>query len=163
MNIEKMQPGDWEQVAAIYQEGINTGNATFETQCPPWEVWDEKHRKDCRFVARENEKVAGWVALSGVSVRPVYAGVCEVSIYIADAFKGRGVGSLLMQALIDASVAHGIWMLQAAIFPENTASIHLHEKFGFRQVGIREKIGKRNGVWRDNVFLERRSHSVGTD
>ena len=142
MTIEKMQPSDWEEVAAIYQEGINTGNATFETQCPPWEVWNEKHRKECRFVARENGKIAGWVALSGVSVRPVYAGVCEVSIYIGSAFKGKGVGSLLMQTLIDASETHGIWMLQAAIFPENKGSIHLHEKFGFRQVGIREKIGK---------------------
>ncbi|MBE0649748.1 MAG: N-acetyltransferase [Bacteroidales bacterium] len=163
MNIKKMQPNDWEQVASIYQEGIDTGNATFETQCPPWEVWDEKHRKDCRFVAKENDKIAGWIALSGVSVRAVYSGVCEVSVYIASEFKNKGVGSLLMQALIEESERHGIWTLQAAIFPENEASIHLHEKFGFRQVGIREKIGKREGIWRDNVFLERRSKIAGIE
>lgn len=161
MIIEKMHPRDWEQVAIIYQEGIDTGNATFETRCPPWEVWDEKHRKECRFVARENGKIAGWVALSGVSSRLVYSGVCEVSVYISDEYRGHGVGSILMQALIKESERQGIWMLQAAIFPENKASIHLHEKFGFRQVGIREKIGKRDGIWRDNVFLERRSRKTG--
>lgn len=161
MTIEKMQPCDWEQVAIIYQKGIDTGNATFETLCPTGEVWDEKHRKECRFVARENGKIAGWVALSGVSTRPVYSGVCEVSIYISDEFRSRGVGSILMEALINESEKQGIWMLQAAIFPENKASIHLHEKLGFRQVGIREKIGKRDGVWRDNVFLERRSRNTG--
>lgn len=163
MTIEKMLPGDWEQVASIYLEGINTGNATFETQCPPWEVWDEKHRKECRLVARENEKVLGWAALSSVSARPVYFGVCEVSIYVSDKYKGKGAGSLLMEALIDESETHGIWLLQASIFPENKSSIHLHEKFGFRTVGIREKIGKMDGVWRDTVILERRSKNVGID
>ncbi len=152
-----MQPGDWEQVASIYMEGIKTKNATFETQCPSWEVWDEKHRKDCRFVAKDDYQIAGWVALSNISARPVYSGVCEVSIYVANEYKGKGVGSILMQAMIDESEANGIWTLQAAIFPENTDSIHLHKKFGFRQVGIREKIGKMDAVWRDNIFLERRT------
>ena len=163
MTIERMLPGDWEQVAAIYSEGINTGNATFEMQCPPWEVWDEKHRKECRLVARENEKVLGWAALSSVSARPIYSGVCEVSIYVSGKYTSKGTGSLLMNALIDESEARGIWMLQAAIFPENKASIHLHKKFGFRQVGTREKIGKRDGIWRDNVFMERRSRNTGID
>ena len=163
MKFTPLLPEDWDRVASIYLEGIKTKNATFETQCPSWEVWDGKHRKDCRFVAKEDGKVAGWVALSNVSMRPVYAGVCEVSIYIANDYKGKGVGSLLMQAMIDESEACGIWMLQAAIFSENAVSIHLHEKFGFRHVGIREKIGKMNGVWRDNVFLERRSKVVGID
>ncbi len=163
MTIDKLLPGDWEQVAAIYLEGINTGNATFETHCPPWEVWDEKHRKECRLVARENQKVMGWAALSSVSSRPVYSGVCEVSVYVSNEYKGKGIGSLLMKALIDESEGQDIWMLQASIFPENKSSIHLHEKFGFRQVGTREKIGKRDGIWRDNVFMERRSLNTGID
>lgn len=163
MTIGKMLPEDWDQVASIYLEGINTGFATFETQCPRWEIWDEKHRKECRLVVREGGKIAGWAALSSVSSRSVYSGVCEVSIYVSGEYKRKGVGNLLMQALIDESEKQGIWMLQAAIFPENKASIHLHEKFGFRLVGIREKIGKRDGAWRDNVFLERRSRKAGTD
>lgn len=163
MTIEKMSPSDWDQVAAIYLEGINTGNATFETQCPPWEVWDEKHRKECRLVVRENEKVLGWAALSSVSVRSVYAGVCEVSIYVSGEHKGKGIGSLLMDSLIKESEEQGIWTLQASIFPENESSIHLHEKFGFRKVGIREKIAKTSGVWRDTVILERRSENIGKD
>lgn len=159
--IEAMKPEDWPMARAIYLEGIATGNATFETDAPEWEAWNEKHRPDCRLVARKDDRVIGWVALSPVSSRQVYAGVAEHSIYVAQAARGQGVGKALLQALIEESERAGIWTLQTAIFPENTASIALHKACGFREVGYRERIGQMNGVWRSTVMLERRSRVVG--
>jgi phosphinothricin acetyltransferase len=159
--IEPMQPADWETVRAIYRAGIATGNATFETDAPDWVIWDEKHLKECRLVARQAEQILGWAALSPVSSRCVYAGVAEVSVYVGAAARGHGVGKALLQALVSESERAGLWTLQAGIFPENTASIVLHKACGFREVGYRERIGQMNGVWRDTVLLERRSAVVG--
>ena len=165
----------WPAVREIYREGIATENATFETQLPDWEKWDSSHRKDCRLVALEpveedaaeprisakNRAVLGWAALSSVSSRRVYAGVAEVSVYVAAVSRGRGVGKALLQALVRESELNGIWTLQAGIFPENVASVALHESCGFRRVGIRRRIGKLGGTWRDVLLLERRSSSIG--
>src|SRR5438445_4526488 len=162
--ITSLEPADWPAVRAIYAEGITTGNATFETEPPEWEKWESSHRKDCRLVARETGQanaVLGWAALSPVSARRVYAGVAEVSIYIVEVARGKGVGKGLLSALIEQSEEHGIWTLQAGIFPENTASITLHRSCGFREVGRREKIGQLKGVWRDVILLERRSRIIG--
>lgn len=159
--IEPMQAADWPQVRAIYLEGIATGQATFETEAPEWEAWDDKHRPDCRLVARSGDVILGWAALTPVSSRCVYAGVAEESIYIAAAARGQGVGKILLARLVAESEAAGLWTLQAGIFPENTASIALHKICGFREVGRRERIGQMNGVWRDTVFMERRSLVVG--
>jgi phosphinothricin acetyltransferase len=159
--IEPMQAADWEAVRAIYAEGIATGHATFETETPPWERWDAAHRRDCRLVARVGGEVVAWAALSPVSSRAVYAGVAEESIYVAAAARGKGIGKRLLSALVEASEHAGVWMLQMSTFPENAVSIHLHEACGFRVVGRRERIGKMNGVWRDTVFMERRSQKVG--
>jgi phosphinothricin acetyltransferase len=148
-------------VRAIYLEGVATGHATFETGAPEWAVWDEKHRPDCRLVAKADNRVIGWAALSPVSSRQVYAGVAEVTIYVGDAARGQGVGWALMKALIEASERAGIWTLQAGIFPENVASLALHKACGFREVGYRERIGQMNGIWRNTVMLERRSRVVG--
>ncbi len=159
--IEPMQPADWEQVKAIYLEGIATGNATFQTTAPDWEEWDSKHRQDCRLVARANGEVIGWSALSPTSSRPVYAGVVEESVYIAGKVRGQGVGKALLMAVIEESEKAGLWMIQTSIFPENVASLALHKACGFREVGIRERIGQMNGVWRNTIFLERRSKVAG--
>lgn len=153
----------WLAVRDIYLEGIATGNATFETKAPTWKRWDTNHLPFARLVLIENDEVLGWAALSRVSQREVYAGVVEVSVYVSEKARGRGVGSKLMDALITASEENGIWTLQAGIFPENVSSMKLHERHGFRQVGYREKIGKMNGRWRNTVLLERRSVVVGTD
>ncbi len=161
--IHPMQQEDAEQVLAIYAEGIVTGQATFETNAPTWEQWDAGHLAICRLVARNKEIVLGWAALSAVSRRQVYAGVAEVSVYIAESARGQGVGNALMAALIEASDANGFWTLQSAVFPENRASIALHLKYGFRELGRRERIAKLHGVWRDTVLLERRSRIVGVD
>jgi L-amino acid N-acyltransferase YncA len=161
MEIKSLLPQHWPQVKAIYESGIATGNATFETAAPEWEKWDAGHAPGCRFIAVEGQAVLGWAALSPVSVRKVYAGVAEVSIYIDEDRRGKGVGHRLLQALIEASEAHGFWTLQAGIFPENLASIHLHEKHGFRQIGYRERIGKMGDRWRNTVQMERRSAKVG--
>jgi len=155
--IVNMRPEDWPVVEAIYLQGIATGNATFETKSLGWENWNAKHHAHSRLVARGGETVLGWAALSPVSTRRVYAGVAEVSIYIADEARGKGVGRVLLKALIEHSEQNGIWTLQAGIFPENTGSITLHKSCGFREVGRREKIGQLKGVWRDVVLLERRS------
>lgn len=152
-----MRERDWPAVRAIYQEGIATGQATFETAAPEWEVWDAGHRPDCRLVARQGEQVIGWAALSPVSRRAVYRGVAEVSIYVAETARGRGVGRALLAALIEASEAAGVWTLQASVFSENEASVALHLSWGFRVVGRRERIGLHHGVWRDTLMLERRS------
>ena len=155
--IVNMRPEDWPVVEAIYLQGIATGNATFETKSLGWENWNAKHHAHSRLVARAGETVLGWAALSPVSTRRVYAGVAEVSIYIADEARGKGVGRVLLKALIEHSEQNGIWTLQAGIFPENTGSITLHKSCGFCEVGRREKIGQLKGVWRDVVLLERRS------
>jgi len=158
-----MKTESWPSVQRIYNSGIGTKNATFETKAPEWEAWDQSHRKDCRLVATIDDCIAGWAALSNVSGRCVYAGVAEVSIYIDESYRGMGVGDQLMRQLIAESERHGIWTLQAGIFPENKASIALHLKHGFRILGTREKIGKINGSWRDTVLLERRSKVAGID
>ena len=161
--IEEMKDESWEAVQRIYNAGIATKNATFQTEAPVWEVWDQSHRKDCRLIARIDDQVAGWAALSNVSNRCVYAGVAEVSIYIDPTFKGIGIGDQLMKQLISESESNGIWTLQAGIFPENEASIALHLKNGFKILGIREKIGKMDNVWRDTAMLERRSKVAGIE
>lgn len=160
--IRAMVTDDWERVRAIYAAGIATGQATFETEVPSWSVWDARHRRDCRLVAVERGMVVGWAALLPVSPRAVYAGVAEVSVYIEPAAQGRGIGRALLAALIGAAEAAEIWTLQAGIFPENTASIAVHERLGFRQVGRRERIGRMGNRWRDVTLLERRSDTVGT-
>ena len=159
--IDVMQPTDWEQVRAIYLEGIATGHATFETEAPSWEQWDAAHLSFARLVAREDHDVAGWAALSPVSQRCVYGGVAEVSVYVATSHRGSGMGRRLLAALISESERNGIWTLQAGMFPENAGSVALHRCCGFREVGRRERIGKLKGVWRDTILLERRSPVVG--
>lgn len=149
-----------EVVLRIYQEGMDTGLATFQTQAPSWPEWDQSHMKDLRYVALLDGEVAGWVALSPVSSRCVYAGVAEVSVYVGQELRGHKIGLALMRHMIEASEKAGLWTLQSGIFPDNEASIALHHQCGFRTIGIREKVGQRNGVWRDTVLLERRSHSV---
>jgi phosphinothricin acetyltransferase len=160
--IGSMAPADWDDVRRIYAEGIATGNATMETEPPPWESWDKAHRPDCRLLARESGRVLGWAALSLVSERCAYGGVAEVSVYVAGDARGRGVGRRLLEELVRASEEAGVWTLQAGIFPENTASLAIHSRCGFRVVGMREKLGRLGGVWRDVALLERRSARVGT-
>jgi phosphinothricin acetyltransferase len=162
IHTEPMQAQDWTAVRTIYLEGIATGNATFEQTAPEWEKWDAGHLPGMRIVARCGGDVVGWAALSAISSRCVYAGVAEVSIYVAGRARGRGVGRRLMAQLIDESEAANIWTLQAGIFPENVASIALHQHAGFRIVGRREKLGQMNGRWRDVVLMERRSTVAGT-
>jgi len=159
--IDALRPDDWPAVEAIYREGIATGMATFETETLPWEQWDAAHRPDCRLVARDGNRVLGWSVLSPVSDRCAYAGVAENSIYIAAAARGQGIGKRLLGVLVEASEAAGIWTLQTGIFPENAASLALHQACGFRIVGTRERVGQLHGVWKDVVFLERRSRVVG--
>lgn len=153
---------DWDAVRAIYLEGIATGNSTFEQTAPNWQTWDQGHLQSCRLVARLGSEIIGWTALSPVSRRPVYAGVAEFSIYVAERARGRGIGAALLKALIESSEREGIWTLQSGIFPENTASLELCRRFGFRVVGTRERIGCMAGRWRDVVLLERRSDIAGT-
>lgn len=159
--VGPLRPADWDDVRRIYAEGIATGNATFETAPPPWEPWDRAHRSDCRLVARQGGRLVGWAALSPVSERCAYAGVAEVSVYVADGARGQGVGRRLLEELVRASEAAGVWTLQAGIFPENRASIAIHELCGFRVVGVRERFGQLGGAWRDVALLERRSPRVG--
>jgi L-amino acid N-acyltransferase YncA len=160
-SIIAMQPEHWPAVRDIYAEGISTGNATFETELPSWEKWDTGHRKDCRLLACDNDRILGWAALSAISARRVYAGVAEISVYVAKASRGLGVGEALLRALVEASEANGVWTLQAGIFPENTISVALHRSCGFREVGVRRRIGKLGNTWRDVMLLERRSSKVG--
>jgi len=159
--IEKMSADDWAAIRAIYEEGIATGNATFEQSAPTWEKWDAGHLATCRLVARAGSEVLGWAALSPVSGRCVYAGVAEVSVYVAAGARNRKLGSRLLAALVAASENAGVWTLQAGIFPENVPSIELHKRCGFRVVGTRERLGCMNGRWRDVVLMERRSAIVG--
>lgn len=160
--IEQMKPDDWEQVRSIYLEGIATGHTTFETGAPSWEKWDAGHLQVGRLVARHDDRVLGWTALSAVSSRKAYRGVAELSVSIGEHSRGRGIGRALLEALIEQAESNGIWTLQASIFPENTASVKLHLRCGFREVGRRERIGKLDGVWRDTLLFERRSKTVGT-
>jgi phosphinothricin acetyltransferase len=161
VSIAPLTASHWEAVRAIYLEGIATGNATFQQTAPDWAEWDRAHLQTCRVVALQDSHVLGWAALSPVSSRCVYAGIAEVSVYVAEAARGIGIGSTLLAHLITASEAEGIWTLQAGIFPENNASIHLHTSAGFRIVGTRERLGSMNGRWRDVVLLERRSSVIG--
>lgn len=161
ITIEAMRPDDWEAVRAIYEEGLATGVATFETKAPSWEEWNAGHLKGCRLVARESGQVVGWAALSPVSKRQCYAGVAESSIYIASTARGKGIGKALYQALIEQAEQAGIWTVQTSIFAENKASLALHQSVGFRVVGYRERIAQRDGAWHDTVLLERRSTKVG--
>ena len=155
--LTPLLPEHWHAVACIYAEGIATGNSTFETDAPAWEAWDAKHLPEHRLIALSDGEVVGWAALSAVSERCVYAGVTEGSVYVAAAARGRGVGRALLEELIRRSEEAGIWTIQAGIFPENVASVRLHERVGFRVVGLRKRLGQREGVWRDVLFLERRS------
>jgi len=159
--IEAMQPSDWAAVERIYLEGIADGNATFETESPGWEKWNRGHHAHSRLVAKENGRLVAWAAVSPVSSRRVYGGVAEVSIYVAASLRGKGIGRSVLAELIRQSEQYGIWTLQAGIFPENRASIALHKACGFREVGVRERIGQLGGRWRNTLLLERRSPFVG--
>ncbi|TJY37733.1 GNAT family N-acetyltransferase [Pontimicrobium aquaticum] len=161
ISIRTFNEQDWASVSKIYAEGIATGIATFETEVPSFEIWNEKFIKKCRLVAQTNNEVVGFAVLSQVSKRDVYKGVAEVTVYVAKNSRGKGIGKLLLEALVEESEKEGFWTLQAGIFSLNKASIELHEKCGFRVVGVREKIGKRDGKWLNNHFLERRSKKVG--
>ncbi|WP_286235667.1 GNAT family N-acetyltransferase [Thalassotalea sediminis] len=161
MLIRTFEPADYPFVKIIYQQGIDTGNATFQITAKNWEEWNASMLCHSRIVAVENNSILGWAALSPVSSREVYSGVAEVSVYVAKSAQGKGVGQKLLSSLIKESEKNNIWMLQAGIFPENIGSLQLHKNNGFRQLGIREKLGKMNGVWRDVVLIERRSSVVG--
>jgi phosphinothricin acetyltransferase len=159
--IRKMREEDGPAVLRIYAEGLATRTATFETEVPAWEDWKRRKLEHSRLVYLEGGEVAAWAVLSPVSGRPAYAGVAEVSVYVGAAHRGKGLGERLLAALIESSEEHGIWTLQASVFPENEASLRLHAKHGFRVVGRRERIGRLDGKWRDTVLLERRSATVG--
>ncbi|MCL3862894.1 GNAT family N-acetyltransferase [Actinotalea sp. K2] len=161
VQIRPLTRADWPRVAAIYAEGIATGDATFESHVPSWETWDADHAPGHRWVATDDSaSVTGWAACSPVSGRCVYAGVVEVSVYVAEAARGRGVGSALLAAVVASTEVDGVWTLQAGVFAENTGSLALHARHGFRTVGVRERLGQRDGRWRDVVLLERRSTTV---
>lgn len=160
VKIRPMKNSDWHYVSKIYRQGISTGDATFETKTISRVKWNSTHLKQCRLIAEINGIVAGWAALSKVSERLVYKGVMEVSVYIDENYRGKKIGSKLLTALVKESEKNGIWTLQASIFPENIASILIHKKSGFRKLGIRKKIGKMNGIWRDTILMERRSKHI---
>jgi phosphinothricin acetyltransferase len=161
--IQPLEPHHWESVREIYLEGIATRNATFEIDAPTWEEWNAQHLSFGRVVALRIPTVVGWAALSPVSRRTVYRGVAEVSLYVAGKHRGQGIGRLLLNELIRLAEDAGIWTLQAAVFPENVATLRLHAGAGFRRVGYRERIGQLDGIWRDTILLERRSRAVGHD
>jgi phosphinothricin acetyltransferase len=161
LTIDAMRAADWEAVRQIYLEGLATGNASFETEAPAWDDWNAAHHTHSRFVARQDGQVAGWAALAPVSRRRCYAGVAEVSLYVAEACRGQGVGKMLLLALIESAEQNGIWTLTGACFPENEASVRLQLACGFRIVGRRERIAQRDGVWRDTLLTERRSSRTG--
>ena len=163
IEIRTLTAGDWDCVRSIYLEGIATGQATFETGAPSWERWDDAHLPAPRLVAASEKRIVGWAAVSPVSWRAVYAGVAEVSVYVGIDSRGTGVGKGLLESLVLESERNAIWTLQANIFPENAASMALHQSCGFREVGRRERIGKMNAVWRDTILLERRSKRAGND
>lgn len=161
ITIRPFVKSDFPSVKGIYQQGIDSGEATFQEQAKDYDVWNESLLPSCRLVAESNRQIIGWAALSSASNRCVYSGIAEVSVYVSSNSQGLGVGNSLLEALIKASEEEGIWTLQAGIFPENKASIHIHSKNGFKVLGIREKLGQMNGIWRDIVFMERRSKVVG--
>ena len=161
VTVDPMVAADWPNVSAIFLEGLRTGNATFETLAPTWEQFDRMHLATGRLVARRGRSIAGWAVLSRVSQRTVYAGVAELSIYVASWARGGRVGDALMKAAIAASEQAGIWTLQGSIFPENQPSLKLCARNGFREVGRRIRIGQRDGQWRDTILVERRSEIVG--
>jgi phosphinothricin acetyltransferase len=158
LQVRDLRPDDWAEVAAIYRDGMRGGMATFETEVPPRERWFAEHT--IRVVAELDERVVGWAALGPTSSRWAYRGVAESSVYVARDHHGRGVGRLLMEALIERSERAAIWTIQTSIFPENAASLRLHHRVGFRVVGVRRAIAKRDGLWRDTVLMERRSEVV---
>jgi L-amino acid N-acyltransferase YncA len=160
MEVRDLGTEHWPEVARIFEEGIRTGNATFETEVPSWEAWDAAHLDEHRFVAERDGHVVGWIALVPVSPRECYAGVAEVSAYVAEEARGEGVGTALLANVIESSERAGIWTLETGVFPENEPSLRLLQRFGFRIVGTRERIGRMHGMWRDVVFLERRSEVV---
>jgi L-amino acid N-acyltransferase YncA len=161
--VREMQNNDSSRVLKIYKMGIETRNATFETSLPNWSEWDSKHYKHSRFVYEDNGVVLGWVALSPVSSRFAYRGVAEISIYIDLNFAKQGIGSKLMERAIISSEDNGVWTLQSSVFPENIATQRLHEKFGFRVLGERERIASLDGIWRNTIILERRSKVIGVE
>ncbi len=161
MTIRKLQVQDFEAICIIYKQGIDTGIATFQTEIPTWQQWDSSHMQAGRIGAFDNDILIGWACLSPVSSRCVYSGVAEVSVYIHTEHRNKGVGKALLQALITESENNGIWTLQSGIFSENEASVQLHVHCGFRIVGTREKIAMKDGIWKDNVILERRSKVLG--
>ncbi|MGB0864387.1 MAG: GNAT family N-acetyltransferase [Saprospiraceae bacterium] len=163
IQIRNLTGADWSAVKLIYESGIRTGFSTFETAAPSWQSWDEAHLSYGRLVAIIDNVVVGWASLSPVSSRCVYGGVAEVSVYVSADYKKRGIGQQLLEQLILDSEQHNIWTLQSSMFRENIGSVKLHEKVGFRVIGYREKVGKLNGSWRDNIILERRSEIVGVD
>ena len=163
IQIRNLTADDWKLVSSIYLDGVATGQATFETRTPSWVGWNSAHLTAPRLVATSEERVVGWAALSPVSSRAVYAGVAEVSVYVANDWRGKRVGRALLETLVFESEKNAIWTLQASIFPENAASMALHKSCDFREVGRRERIGSMNGVWRDTILLERRSGLVGSD
>jgi len=158
-----MTATDWTSVAEIYKQGIETGNATFQQAIPTWEDWNNGHVSSCRIVVEVDNEVAGWAALSAVSSRPVYAGVAEVSVYVGSKYRGLQLGTKLLDKMITESESQGFWTLQAGIFPENKASIAIHKKSGFREIGYREKVAKMNTIWRNTVLMERRSTVAGIE
>jgi len=160
LGVRPMTAHDWPAVRAIYAAGIESGDATFETEPPSWERFDASHREDLRLVATIEGEVAGWAAAAQVSDREVYRGVVEHSVYVDDEWQGRGIGRALLERLAESTEEDGIWTIQTGVFPENEASLALHERCGFRVVGTQEKLGKLDGVWRDVVFLERRSEVI---
>ncbi len=164
---DTMKPEDWEQVRSIYLEGIVTGNSTFEADAPDWDKWDCTHLREHRLVARVGDSIVAWAALSPVSNRCIYSGVAELSIYVAAKHRGKGIGSTLLKAIITSAEKAGIWTLQGGIFPENTPSLALVKKHGFKEIGRRERLGKMTygnlaGTWRDVILVERRSTVAGT-
>jgi L-amino acid N-acyltransferase YncA len=156
VTVRAMVESDWPALARIYADGIATGTATFETDVPSWEAWDASHRPTPRLVAEENGAVIGWIAVAPVSRRPVYRGVVEHSVYVAAAARGRGVGRMLLDALVRSAPSHGIWTIQTSVFETNAATVALHEAAGFRRVGVRERIAQRDGEWRDTLLMELR-------
>jgi phosphinothricin acetyltransferase len=161
MQIRNLRPDDWPDAARIFEEGIRTGDATFETEVPAWDAWDASHLVEHRLVVTLDGDVAGFAALAPISERACYAGVAEHSIYVAERLRGLGFGRQLLAALVESSEAGGIWTLQSGIFPENAASLALHAALGFRVVGVRERLGRLHGAWRDVLLLERRSEVNG--
>lgn len=161
VKIEVLTSKHWLEVSNIYKEGIETGFATFQSQVPTYEQWDNNYHKECRLVATKNNSVLGWACLSPISKREAYSGVAELSLYIGEKYRGKGIGKLLLNSLIEESEKHGFWTLQSVIVKENIPSLNLHRSCGFREVGYREKVAKmKTGVWHDTILMEKRSPNI---